>query len=191
MYSRRVRRTSLRATHALQPGLSRFVPALRSPPPSNQTGKSMHSPLISRCPPAVALGFVGLLAASLAAAAAPAPTGPACTPSAWSGTVSYQRIQSISNSKAVPRVTGRGEDRTEFQMSYEYKALVAVTESADGHGSVGKATVSQTSSSTETTIAKEMNSCDRGKSWQEMTAPSSMKPPRREREATSRMSRSA
>jgi pimeloyl-ACP methyl ester carboxylesterase len=129
----------------------------------------MHSQRLAPRQPTVALGLLGTFVASLAAAAAPAPAGPACASSAWTGTVSYQRLQSTSSSKTVPRVSGRGEDRTDFEMSYDYKALVAVTASPDGRGSVGKATVRQTSSSKETTVAKETNSCDRGKSWQEMT----------------------
>ncbi len=114
----------------------------------------------------VALGLVATLAATCAAAAAPAQ---ACASNAWTGTVSYRRTQSLSDGKTVDRVSGRGQDRKEFELNYDYKALVAVTEAPGGRGSIGKATVNQTSSSKETAIARETNSCDQGKSWREMT----------------------
>ncbi|HEX8719938.1 MAG TPA: hypothetical protein VF736_04795 [Pyrinomonadaceae bacterium] len=70
----------------------------------------------------------------------------------------------------MPRVSARGEDTTEWQMNYDYKAAVVVTESPQKDGSsVARASVTHNFSSTETTVAKEKNSCDRGKTWREMS----------------------
>lgn len=92
---------------------------------------------------------------------------------AWTGVVTYSRTQTITNNKTVPRVSGRGEDKTSFEMKYEYIAKVAVVESPEKDGSsIGKASVKMTMKSTETVVAKEKNSCDRGKTWQEMTGTS-------------------
>jgi len=114
--------------------------------------------------------FFGLLAAAGAVAAAPPAAGQMCASSGWTGTVSYLRTQSVTNSKTVERVSNRGRDTTDFEMHNNYKALIAVTESPEGNGSnVGRATVKHQGSTHETTIAKERNSCDQGKSWQEMT----------------------
>src|SRR5690349_1356820 len=83
-------------------------------------------------------------------AAAPAKKAPACT-GAWTGVVNYTRTQSQSNNKTVPRVSGRGEDTTNWQMNYNYRASVAVLESPERNGSsVGRASVNHTFSSTET-----------------------------------------
>ncbi len=102
-------------------------------------------------------------------AAAPAKKATACT-GAWTGVVTYTRTQSQSNNKTVPRVSGRGEDTTEWQMNYNYRANVAVLESPEKNGSsVGRASVNHAFTSTETTQAKEKNSCDRGKTWREMS----------------------
>lgn len=92
---------------------------------------------------------------------------------AWSGTITYTRTQSTTSHKTEQRVSGRGEDKTDFEMGYSYKATVAVTESPERNGSsVGKASITMSMTSTETVVGKEKNSCDRGKSWQEMTGTS-------------------
>ena len=102
-------------------------------------------------------------------AATPAKKAPACS-GAWTGVVTYTRTQSQSNNKTVSRVSGRGEDTTEWQMSYNYRANVAVLESPEKNGSsVGRASVNHAFTSTETTQAKERNSCDRGETWREMS----------------------
>lgn len=108
-------------------------------------------------------------------AAAPAKKAPACA-GAWTGVVRYTRTQSQSNSKTVPRVSGRGEDKTDFQMSYNYRATVAVLEAPERNGSsVGRASIEHALNSSETVAAKERNSCDRGKTWQEMSGTSTSK----------------
>ena len=100
---------------------------------------------------------------------------PACS-GAWTGLVTYTRTQSDQHSKTVPRVSGRGEDKTDFQMSYNYRASVAVVEAPEKNGSsVGRAGVSHTLTSSETVVAKESNSCDRGKTWQVMSGISTSK----------------
>lgn len=99
-----------------------------------------------------------------------------CTSGAWTGTISYTRTQTLTNNKTVERVSGRGQDTTNFQMDYNYKAQVAVVESPEKNGSsIGKATIDHKMSSTETVSAKEKNSCDRGKTWQEMSGNSTSK----------------
>jgi pimeloyl-ACP methyl ester carboxylesterase len=109
-------------------------------------------------------------------AAAPAPKkAPACS-GAWTGVVTYTRTQTNTNNKTVPRVSGRGEDTTNWEMKYNYRATVAVIESPERNGSsVGRATVAHSMTSNETVTAKERNSCDRGKTWQVMTGTSTSK----------------
>jgi pimeloyl-ACP methyl ester carboxylesterase len=95
---------------------------------------------------------------------------------AWTGRVTYTRTQSDQHSKTVPRVSGRGEDKTDFRMSYNYRATVAVVEAPEKNGSsVGKASINHTFTSSETVVAKESNSCDRGKTWREMSGTSTSK----------------
>lgn len=104
--------------------------------------------------------------------AAPAPK---CTSSAWTGLITYKRSQGMTDSKTVERVSGRGQDKTNFEMKYEYKAEVAVVESPEKNGSSeGKATIDMSASSKETVVAKEKNSCDRGKTWKEMSGTSTL-----------------
>ena len=109
-------------------------------------------------------------------AAAPAPKkAPACS-GAWTGVVTYTRSQTNTNNKTVPRVSGRGEDTTNWEMKYDYRASVAVLESPERNGSsVGRASVNHSLTSNETVTAKERNSCDRGKTWQVMTGTSTSK----------------
>src|SRR5919107_287698 len=48
----------------------------------------------------------------------------ACT-GAWTGVVTYTRTQAQTNNKTVPRVSGRGEDTTDWRMRYDYRATGA------------------------------------------------------------------
>jgi pimeloyl-ACP methyl ester carboxylesterase len=58
-------------------------------------------------------------------------------------------------------------------MSYNYTANVSVVESAENNGSSeGRAAISHRFTSTETVRAVENNSCDRGKTWREMSGTS-------------------
>jgi hypothetical protein len=100
---------------------------------------------------------------------------PKCS-GAWTGTITYTRTQTSTNNKTVERVSGRGQDTTNFQMDNNYKAQIAVIESPEKNGSsIGKATIVSNMTSNETVVGKEKNSCDRGKSWQEMTGTSTSK----------------
>jgi len=89
---------------------------------------------------------------------------------AWTGVVSYTRTQTMTNEKTVERVSTRGEDKTNWEMKYDYKARVRVVDSPEKNGSsVAKADIDHTFSSIEKTVATEKNSCDRGKTWKTMT----------------------
>jgi hypothetical protein len=104
-----------------------------------------------------------------AAASQPKPAAQKCS-GAWTGRITYTRTQSNSDSKTVERVSGRGQDTRDWRMEYDYKAVVAVIESPEkNNSSVGKANVNHKLSSTEKSTAKEKNSCDRGKTWREMS----------------------
>ena len=93
---------------------------------------------------------------------------PKCS-GAWTGSIKYSRQQSMTDNKTVPRVSGRGEDKRNWEMRYDYSAQVAVIESRDNNGSSdGRATINHTFTSNETVDAVEKNSCDRGKTWKEM-----------------------
>ncbi|HKP71957.1 MAG TPA: hypothetical protein VJT82_03400, partial [Pyrinomonadaceae bacterium] len=110
-----------------------------------------------------------------AAAAQPKQKAASCS-GAWTGVVTYTRTQSATNNKTVQRVSGRGEDTTNWEMRYNYRGTVAVLESPERNGSsVGKASVTHSFSSTETVEAKEKNSCDRGKTWRVMSGTSTSK----------------
>jgi pimeloyl-ACP methyl ester carboxylesterase len=88
---------------------------------------------------------------------------------AWTGVISYTRTQSMKDSKTVQRVSGRGEDKRDWEMKYLYKAQVAVVEAPEKNGSsLGKANITHTFSSVEKNNSTEKNSCDRGKTWREM-----------------------
>lgn len=89
---------------------------------------------------------------------------------AWTGNITYTRTQTMTDSKTTKRVSNRGEDTRNWEMRYNYKASVAVLEAPEKNGSnVGKARIEHNFSSIETSIAKEENSCDRGKTFQVMS----------------------
>ena len=88
---------------------------------------------------------------------------------AWTGSITYSRYQKMTDNKTTPRVSGRGEDKRDWEMIYDYKASVAVVEAPEKNGSnIGKATITHDFSSTEKITAVEKNSCDRGKTWKDM-----------------------
>ena len=89
---------------------------------------------------------------------------------AWTGVITYTRTQTQTDSKTIERVSGRGKDTRNWEMHYDYKATVGVMESPEKNGTnIGKASITHTFTTKETSIAVEKNSCDRGKTWQEMT----------------------
>jgi uncharacterized alpha/beta hydrolase family protein len=85
----------------------------------------------------------------------------------WTGTIKYSRTQSKSDTKIVDRVSARGKDVRNWEMRYRYKALVAVLDNPSGT-SDGKATIEHSFTSDDKVDAIEKNSCDRGKTWQDM-----------------------
>ena len=106
------------------------------------------------------------------AATASARTKPAAAKcnGAWTGSIIYTRTQSMSDTKTTERVSTRGKDTTTIEMKYDYKAQVAVVESPEQNGrSEGKATINHSFTSSDTTKAVEKNSCDRGKTWRDMS----------------------
>ena len=118
---------------------------------------------------AVMSGVACLATSSVSFAQAGKP-GQSCASSAWTGTVTYSRTQSMSHSKTTDRVSGRGKDTVNFQMNADYRAVVAVTEDPQRKGaSIGTANAEHTMVSRESRVATESNSCDQGKTWQEMT----------------------
>lgn len=95
-------------------------------------------------------------------------SAPKCS-GAWTGVVTYTRTQSMTSNKTVPRVSGRGQDTTDWEMKYDYKAQVSVTEAPERNGSsMGKGKITHSFSSIEKISAVERNSCDRGKTWRDM-----------------------
>ena len=115
-------------------------------------------------------------AAQPAAAAAQTKKAAAACSAAWTGVVSYSRAQTRTNNKTVPRVSARGEDTTNWEMKYDYRATVAVLESPERNGSsVARASVRHSFTSDETVTGRERNSCDRGKTWRVMTGTSTSK----------------
>ena len=108
--------------------------------------------------------------------AAAQPKAAAKCSGAWTGIVTYTRTQTTTNNKTVERVSMRGQDTTNFQLNYNYKAQIAVLESPEKNGSsVGRATINLNMTSEEKVSAVEKNSCDRGKTWREMRGESSSK----------------
>lgn len=94
---------------------------------------------------------------------------PKCS-GAWTGSVTYTRRQTMTDSKTVNRVSNRGKDKRDWEMRYNYQASVAVLESPERNGTnIGKARIEHTMTSIEKTDAQEENSCDRGKTFQVMT----------------------
>ena len=57
-------------------------------------------------------------------------TAPKCS-GAWTGSITYTRMQSMIEDKTTPRVSNRGEDKRNWQMKYEYKADVGVIEAPE------------------------------------------------------------
>lgn len=95
---------------------------------------------------------------------------PASCSGVWTGNVTYTRSQDLSDSKTVKRVSNRGEDQKSYELKFRYKASVAVLEDRNRPGAnTGKASIESSLTSTDKTIAREENSCDRGKTWRVMT----------------------
>lgn len=105
----------------------------------------------------------------------PNKSAPKCS-GAWTGTITYTRTQGMTDNKTVQRVSGRGEDKRDWEMKYDYNARVSVIEAPEKNGSsLGKASITHNFSSIEKISATEKNSCDRGKTWKEMKGDSTSK----------------
>ncbi|MGC4071068.1 MAG: hypothetical protein QM760_00810 [Nibricoccus sp.] len=89
---------------------------------------------------------------------------------AWTGVITYSKTQSQSDNKTVERVSARGKDTRNWEMNFDYKAMVGVMEDPERKSSsIGKASITHSFTNKETNTAVEKNSCDQGKTWQEMT----------------------
>jgi pimeloyl-ACP methyl ester carboxylesterase len=103
--------------------------------------------------PALAIGLM------LSTTAAPVVAEAAQCTRGWSGSVQYSRIQANSSSKTVERLSRKGVDTTNWSMNYEYAAQVAVRPAPESDLSLGRANISLSSISTETTAAKDQHIC--------------------------------
>lgn len=81
-----------------------------------------------------------------------------CT-SGWAGSVHYGRSQANSDSKTETRVTGKGTESTNWSMTYEYAAQVAVRTTPNPDVSLGRANISLSSISTESRSAQDRYIC--------------------------------
>ncbi|MGH6782932.1 MAG: esterase/lipase family protein, partial [Sphingomonadaceae bacterium] len=77
----------------------------------------------------------------------------------WAGTVQYSRSQADSSSKTEQRVSGKGTETTNWSMTYDYVAQVAVRATAEPDVSIGRANISLNSISTETKSAQDRYVC--------------------------------
>ena len=99
------------------------------------------------------------IASLLSSTAIPLAAQAAQCSSGWAGTIQYSRNQSNSNAKTEQRVTGKGTETTNWSMTYDYVAQVSVRPAAEADDSIGKATISLTSVSTETKSAQDRYTC--------------------------------
>lgn len=99
------------------------------------------------------------IASLLSSTAIPLAAQAAQCSSGWAGTIQYSRNQSNSNAKTEQRVTGKGTETTNWSMTYDYVAQVSVRPAAEADDSIGKATISLTSVSTETKSAQDRYIC--------------------------------
>lgn len=109
--------------------------------------------VVSRTLPALAISLIlSSTAFSTSAAAAQCTRG-------WTGSVQYSRSQANNSSKTVERVSRKGTDTTNWSMTYEYAAQVAVRAAPEPDLSVGRANITLNSVSTETTNAQDQQIC--------------------------------
>jgi hypothetical protein len=85
-----------------------------------------------------------------------------CT-GAWTGTVSFVKTFNRDENKVTPRVSGRGENRIKTESDWTYKADIQVG------GKNAQAAIDFNDTFNETRDAFESNSCDRGKTWRDMS----------------------
>lgn len=99
------------------------------------------------------------IASLLSSTAIPLAAQAAQCSSGWAGTIQYTRNQSNSDAKTEQRITGKGTETTNWSMTYAYVAQVSVRPAAEADYSIGKATISLTSVSTETKSAQDRYIC--------------------------------
>ncbi|MGB7208233.1 MAG: hypothetical protein WBD27_06185 [Pyrinomonadaceae bacterium] len=58
---------------------------------------------------------------------------PTCS-GAWTGSITFSRTQTLTDTQVTPRVSGRGKDTRKMEMKLDYKASVAVVESPENNG---------------------------------------------------------
>ena len=117
---------------------------------------------ILRTLPALTAGLM------LSGAALPVAAATQCA-SGWAGTIQYIRKQSNSDSKTQTRVSGKGTETTNWAMTYDYTAQVAVRPAPGGDFSLGRANISMNSVSTETKAANDQMICPHERTMRQMS----------------------
>lgn len=87
----------------------------------------------------------------------------------WSGSVQYTRSQSNSSTKTEERVSRNGTETTNWSMTYDYAAQVSVRATADPDVSIGRASISLSSISTESKTAQDRYICPHERSPRSMS----------------------
>ncbi len=113
--------------------------------------------IVLRTLPALAVGLM-LSSATVPSAAGMKTTAAACT-SGWVGNINYTRHMANSQNKTVTRVSGKGTDRSNWSMTYDYAAQVTVRATDNPDLSLGRANISMKSISTETKAAEDRDMC--------------------------------
>jgi pimeloyl-ACP methyl ester carboxylesterase len=102
---------------------------------------------------------VGLMLSGTATPALAKAVAAAQCAGGWAGSVQYSRSQSNSNTKTEQRVSGKGTETTNWSMTYDYAAQVAVRATPNPDVSIGKANISLSSVSTEAKSAQDRYIC--------------------------------
>ena len=99
------------------------------------------------------------LAVMLSGAAVPVAAAASQCTRGWAGSVQYTRTQSNSQSKTEDRISNRGKETTDWSMTYNYTANVAVRAAANSSDSTGVASISLSSVSTERKASDDRQIC--------------------------------
>lgn len=119
--------------------------------------------MVMRTWPALAAGLV------FSNAAAPLAAEKGSCAGGWSGTVQYTRAQSNSDAKTVQRVSGTGTENSNWSMTYNYAAQIAVRATPDPNVSDARANITLASVSTETKTAQDRYVCRNEKTARTMS----------------------
>ncbi|WP_447727069.1 esterase/lipase family protein [Sphingomonas koreensis] len=112
--------------------------------------------IVLRALPALTVGL--MLSGTATPAMAKAVAAARCA-GGWAGSVQYSRSQSNNSAKTETRVSGKGTETTNWSMTYDYAAQVAVRATADPDVSIGRANISLSSVSTESKTAQDRYIC--------------------------------